>query len=186
MSSKWSEIQALVPQVLEGDSAGYSRFLSMISELLRPRLIRALPALHVEEAMQETLMAIHKSLHTLDPERPVQNWVQSIARYKIKDQLRLIYKRAPEVEGDDSLEQAAADELSHDERLTLEALLQQLNPREQQLVRSIKIEGHSVQDVAKEMNLSTSAVKVGTFRAMGKLRQWLIDEELRGGLRDEN
>ena len=42
----------------------------------------------VEDAVQETLLAIHLKRHTWDPEQPLAPWVYAIARHKVVDALR--------------------------------------------------------------------------------------------------
>lgn len=90
----WEQATLLASKAIAGDKVAYSEFLTVLSRFLRPRLMRSLPSSAVEDALQETLMAIHKSLHTLDLSRSLASWVSAIAHYKIQDQLRVIYRNS--------------------------------------------------------------------------------------------
>ena len=45
-------------------------------------------------------------------------------------------------------------------------LLDQLRPRQREIVRSISIDGHSIRDVAHRLNMSEGAVRVALHRAL--------------------
>ncbi|MFZ8528631.1 sigma factor, partial [Staphylococcus aureus] len=49
---------------------------------------RRLPPAMVDDAVQDTLIAIHEKRHTYDPERPFKPWLMAVARYKWIDRLR--------------------------------------------------------------------------------------------------
>jgi RNA polymerase sigma factor (sigma-70 family) len=174
--SDWELVQQLAVQALTGDAKAYHSFLNLVSKRLKPRFKRILPESHVDDALQETLMAIHKSLHTLDVTKPIAPWLNAIAHYKIQDQLRALY-RSSELEdfSDETLVPQMATYL--DGSLNLEALLRQLSDREREIVSLLKVQELSVQEVSKKLGMTPSNVKVVTFRAMQKLRVLIAKEE---------
>ncbi len=172
----WSELSALATKAIAGDKAAYARFLSQIAALLKPRMARSLPSSYVEDALQETLMAIHKSLHTLDVNKSVAAWVYAIAHYKIQDQLRHIYKNAVL----DDFDETAFKQEAHFEAVSennLDDLLKTLSAKEVRILKLLKVEEYTVNEIAQELKMTPSNVKVTAFRAIRKLREHLAEED---------
>jgi len=172
----WSELKALATKAIAGDRGAYSRFLSQISALLKPRIARSLPASYVEDALQETLMAIHKSLHTLDVNKSVAAWVYAIAHYKIQDQLRHIYKNAVLEDFDETAFKQDAPFESFSEQ-NLDELLKTLSAKEVSILKLLKVEEFTVSEIALELKMTPSNVKVTAFRAIRKLREHFAKED---------
>ena len=172
----WSELTLLATRAMAGDKGAYAGFLAQISTLLKPRFARSLPATCVEDALQETLMAIHKSLHTLDVTKSVAAWVYAIAHYKIQDQLRVLYKNADLEEFDET---AFKKDVPFDsfKDVDLDELLKSLNPKELAVLKLLKIEEYSVSEIAVELKMTPSNVKVTAFRAIRKLRESMAKED---------
>src|SRR5665213_135376 len=128
---------------LMGDAGAYRMLLSGLTRHLRSYYARRLDHGAAEDAVQETLIAIHARRATYDPALPFTAWVYGIARYKLIDEYRRL-KRRPTV----PLE-AAIDLFAHDEtaaqiaRRDVERLLAKLPPAKRQLVRDIKLDGVS-------------------------------------------
>lgn len=171
----WDELQDLALKAQAGDAASYQIFLGRIAKVLKPRLYKVLPERHMEDALQETLMAIHKSLHTLDANKRIAPWVNAIAHYKIQDQLRYLYKNAVQTEYVDGEHSGSTSESTSE--LFVSELLSQLPARDREVLQLLKLEERSVQEVADKLQISVSNVKVITFRALQKLRVLLAKEE---------
>ncbi|MEZ4815549.1 MAG: sigma-70 family RNA polymerase sigma factor [Bdellovibrionota bacterium] len=172
----WRPLELLASQALSGDKRAYADLLTQISHVLKPRFERSLPSAYVEDALQETLMAIHKSIHTLDLSKSLAAWVYAIARYKTQDQLRHIYKHAVV----DELDEGAllgASQLNQVEASQLDVLLKSLNERESRIIVLLKVEEFSVNEIANELKMTPSNVKVTAFRAIRKLREALVEED---------
>src|SRR3546814_15527415 len=54
---------------------------------------RRLPPGDVDDAVQETLLAVHRRRHTYDPQYPLGPWLAAIAKNKWVDQLRSLARR---------------------------------------------------------------------------------------------
>src|ERR1700759_409601 len=74
---------------LQGDASQYQMLLRDLTRHLRGYYMRRLGPEAAEDAVQETLIAIHSRRGTYDPARPFTAWVYGIARYKLVD----IYRR---------------------------------------------------------------------------------------------
>src|SRR5258708_32697619 len=84
-----------------GDASSYHRLLSEGAAWLRRYYARRLPPAMIDEAIQDTLIAIHEKRHTYDPSRPFGAWLVAIARYKWMDALRQLQSKPTESLDDD-------------------------------------------------------------------------------------
>jgi RNA polymerase sigma-70 factor (ECF subfamily) len=154
---------------LGGDAAAYRMLLAALTRHLRAYFARRLEAGAAEDAVQETLIAIHTRRATYDPALPFTAWVFGIARYKLIDEYRRLRRHAAV-----PLEEAG-DLFGHDDsaeamaRRDVNRLLAKLPPAKERLVRDIKLEGVSVAEAAARTGLSESAVKVMVHRAVKSL-----------------
>ena len=150
-----------------GNGAVYHRLLSEVGTWLRRYFARRLPPGMVDDAVQDTLMAIHAKRHTFDPARPFGPWLAAVARHKWIDRLRSMKAGATESLTD---EVAVGD---HGDAVTsawsLEALLRTLSPAQSDVIRLVKLQGHSIEEAAARTGQSASLVKVNIHRGLGRL-----------------
>jgi RNA polymerase sigma-70 factor (ECF subfamily) len=166
--------RAWMVAALAGDGVAYRKLLAAVSDNLRLYYQRRLGPADAEDLVQETLAAIHSRRGTYDTSLPFTAWVYGIARYKIIDVYRR-NKRRPTVSIDDVHELFANDEAeAANAKRDIEKLLAMLPDKQATLVRKIKLEGLSVEQVATRMGMSQSAVKVGVHRALKVLRGTMI------------
>ncbi len=160
----WS---ALMAAAQDGHGGAYRRLLNEISGWLHGYFKRRLPAADVDDAVQETLIAIHRRRHTFDPHCAFAPWLAAIAKRKWVDQLRLIGRRPTEELPDDL---AVGDhETAVTSALVLAGLLQQLRPAEARSITLVKLQGYSIEDASRETGLSSSAVKMNIHRGLARL-----------------
>ena len=158
---------------LAGDGAAYRMLLQGLTRHLRSYYARRLDNGAAEDAVQETLIAIHSRRATYDPALPFTAWVYGIARYKLIDEYRRSKRRAT-VPLDE-----AAELFGHDEaqdaiaRRDVSKLLDKLPEAKRRLVKDIKLDGVSVADAAARTGMSESAVKVTVHRAIKSLGEGL-------------
>lgn len=171
---EWEQIGALAARAQGGDKASYKEFLSLVCRGYKARFSRLLPAANVDDAVQEFLLAIHKALHTYDSSKPIAPWLNAIAHYKVQDQLRSLYRLSVNVEYLDQ-QHGLATEQSYS--TDIQKYLSKLPDRESKLLYLLKVEELSVAEVAAQMSMSVSNVKVSSFRALKKLRELLVEEE---------
>ena len=162
---------------LMGDAGAYRKLLGGLTRHLRSYYARRLDPATAEDAVQETLIAIHTRRASYDPALPFTAWVYGIARYKLIDEYRRHRRRAT-VPLDE-----AADLFGHDDaaeaiaRRDVVKLLDKLPPAKRQLVKDIKLGGMSVAEAASRTGMSESSVKVTVHRALKSLGEDLRDEE---------
>jgi len=167
----WS---TMMKAAMAGDEAVYRRLLGDIGRsvraMARAAFARArLGDADVEDAVQETLLAIHLKRHTWDPGQRLAPWVHAIARHKIIDAMRRRGARKAEPIEDFEAVLAAPEAEDPHALSDVERLLTALPPRSQDIVRSISMNGQSIADTAKRLTMSEVAVRVALHRALKSL-----------------
>ncbi len=177
MIAQEAQYRAWMLASLAGDEAAYRMLLQGLTRHLRSYYARRLDSAAAEDAVQETLIAIHTRRATYDPAQPFTAWVYAIARYKLIDEYRRLKRRAAmpldeagDLFGHDEAEEAIA-------RRDVTKLLARLPPARAALVRDIKLDGASVAEVAEKTGMSESAVKVAVHRAVKSLGEGLGDAD---------
>ncbi len=150
-----------------GDAAAYRTLLEALLPWLRRYFARRLPPSAVDDAVQDTMIAIHTKRHTYDPARPFGAWLAGVARYKWIDSLRHGARHA-------------ASELpfdlavgGHESAVTsaeaLRGLLGTLKPAQAEVIRLVKLDGLSIDEAAARTGQSAALVKVNIHRGLGRL-----------------
>ena len=157
-----------------GDARAYAVFLESITPVLRG-VVRARGAgLGVQEGddiLQEVLLAIHLKRHTWRDGDPVAPWVYAIARHKVVDAFRRRGRRV-HVPIEDFVEiLPAAPEIDPTERHDMDKLIAMLEPRAASVVRGIGLEGESIAETGKRMEMTEGAVRVMLHRSLRKLAE---------------
>jgi RNA polymerase sigma-70 factor (ECF subfamily) len=157
-----------------------------LQELYKRHASRLLAYLHThcrsgpdaEDVGQEVWMQVFRSARQFKEGR-FQNWLFTIARNRLIDLARRRRVRAevPVVEGDG----ARFDEpIEEDERLAaMRDCLKQIDGEFVAAVIKIKLEGVSVEEVAREQNVSAGAVYTRVHRGTNQLRE-CIQKKLEG------
>lgn len=178
LDAEWSK---LMRAAMSGDKLAYHTLLEDLSRVLRKIVRRGLGGVgtsqnDVEDVVQDILLAIHMKRHTWDQSMSLGPWVMAITRNKMIDDLRR-RRRRPEVAMDpclidfeDDNQQASTD--AYD----LARVLKKLPDRNQGIVRSISIEGHSAREVAARLGMTEVAVRVVLHRSIRTLTKHLSIE----------
>ena len=158
---------ALMAASQDGHGGAYHRLLGELSEWLHRYFSRRLPPGDVDDAVQETLLAVHRRRHTYDPRQPFGPWLASIAKHKWIDQLRSLGRRPQE----ELPEHMAVDD--HEAAVTsasvLASLLGELRAAQARVILLVKVQGYGIDDAARETGLSPSAVKMNIHRGLAQL-----------------
>jgi len=162
---------ALMAAAQGGDASAYHRLLIEVATWLRRYYARRLPPAMIDDAIQDTLIAVHEKRHTYDPSRPFGAWIAAIARYKWIDALRSLKAKATEVLDDD------IPVPDHEEAITsawsLERLMSMLKPSQSQVIRLVKLQGLSIEEASKATGQSATLVKVNIHRGLKRLTSLL-------------
>jgi RNA polymerase sigma-70 factor (ECF subfamily) len=166
-----------------GDARAYDRLLRDCLPLLRA-IARRRIADHAEaeDAVQDTLLTVHRMLATYDPTRPARPWIAAIAERRCIDRLR----RRGRTTGrenpiDDHAETLAAPAgITGEDRVAnrqLRDAVAELPESQRTALRLAKLEDLPLAEAAARSGLSVGALKVATHRALKTLRRKLGVED---------
>ena len=160
----WS---GLMVAAQSGDARAYRTLLGEVGLWLHRYYHRRLPPAQVDDAIQDTLLAMHEKRHTYDPARPFPPWLAAIARYKWIDRLRAMKTAPTEALTEDLAvgDHEAAVSSSH----SLDRLLGELKPAQAEVIRLVKLQGFSIAEASARTGQTASLVKVNIHRGLGRL-----------------
>ena len=151
----------------KGDGARYRHLLGEIRPWLRRYFATRLPAAMVDDAVQDTLIALHEKRNSYDSARPFGPWLIAIARYKWIDRLRALRKSATQpISEDIAIEDHGA---AVQGATTLEKLLGDLKPAQAEVIRLVKMHGFSIEEASSRTGQSVSLVKVNIHRGITRM-----------------
>jgi RNA polymerase sigma factor (sigma-70 family) len=165
---------ALMIATQSGDASAYHRLLSEAAIWLRGYYARRLPPGMVDDAVQETLIAVHEKRHTYDPSRAFGAWLAAIARYKWIDALRSLKAKPTEMLDDDIA--VPSEEEAVTSAWSLERLLDALKPAQSRVIRLVKLQGLSIEEASKATGQSAALVKVNIHRGLKRLASLVRSE----------
>ena len=168
----------LARRAQQGDKIAYNELLRDIMPFIQKVIARRLANPDwVDDITQDVLMSVHKSLKTYDPSLSFRPWLMAIVNFRRTDYLRKHYRIKEQKEKSANIAHfhgAPVTTPTHAGELKdIESALDSLPEKQRKIFRMIKIEGHSIEDVANQMDMSQSAVKVSAHRTMKKLQKKL-------------
>lgn len=172
---QWTE---LALQAQAGDKRAYNALLKDIAPFIRNYLLKGLANPEwADDITQDVLLSVHKSLRTYSPDRPFRPWLMAIVNFRRTDFLRKHYKSRSNKQtslDDYDFQRLHVTNPDHaGEYKDIEAALDSLSENHRKIFEMIKVQGFSTKEVANEMGMSESAVKVTAHRAMKKLQKKL-------------
>lgn len=166
-----------------GDARAYDQLLRDCLPLLRGIARRRIRDTHeAEDAVQDTLLTIHRMIATYDPDRPLRPWIVAIAERRCVDRLRRRGRGAGrETPIDDHAETLAAPSgETGEERIAgrqLREAVAELPESQRTALRLAKLEDLPLAEASRRSGLSVGALKVATHRALRSLRRRLGAED---------
>lgn len=161
---------------LAGDAEAYRALLDDCRALLERYLYRVLERMgrsgsgHLDDLVQEALLAMHEKRHTYDRDQPFLPWLFAIARYKAIDFGRRQRVRSIEV-ALPSPEDFGVTSNDTSVGPDLQKLLATLPDRQRRAIELVKLEGLSVEEAARALGSTDGALKVTVHRALARLRK---------------
>ena len=164
----------LLRQANAGDPTCYRLFLERLAPFVRGMARRGndrigAPMADIEDAVQETLLAIHLKRHTWRENQPIGPWIGAITRYKLIDLARKCGRRK-EIELDETFELAAPE--PEDPPLLdreMNRLLAEIGEKQRTIVCLISLKGASIREVANTLSMTEGAVRVALHRGLKSL-----------------
>lgn len=154
-----------------GDHARYGAFLKAVLPIVRGMVGKKIGSESQEDVVQEVLISLHKARHTYDGKRTIMPWVAAIVQFRVTDYLRKYYSehRGEMVEIEENTLEDVTQ--SDDSGESVNDLLHCVAEREQRILTLMHVEGYTAKEIAKQLDMSPSAVKVAAHRAIKQLRQ---------------
>ena len=164
---------------------GNATSTAALIEALSPRLFRFFasrwgsPA-DAEDMLQEAWLRIHRVRHTYRPGEPLLPWIYAIARHVRVDGYRKRQRIAGRELAVDVLPEPPRSESMHQSELpAFDELLASLPESQREVVTLLKVNGLSLEEVARATSSTVGAVKQKAHRAYERLRALLEDQERR-------
>ncbi len=177
--------EGLMAAAQAGDARAYDRLLRECLPLLRAIARRRIfDAYEAEDAVQDTLLTIHRMIATYDPSRPLRPWLVAIAERRCVDRLRKRGRGSGrEVPIEDHADTLAAPAVADGgDRVAgrqLRAAVADLPESQRTALRLAKLEALPLAEASRRSGLSVGALKVATHRALKTLRRRLGVEDER-------
>ena len=159
-----------------GDQEAYASLLVLLTSTTRKFARARLGGVPwIDDVVQETLLTIHRALHTYDSARPFGPWFYAIASARLIDVLRRERRiTTRELRRDPEFDIAAPS--GDDPDIDVEAIraaVRSLPDRQRDVIEGLKFRDESVRDVASRTSMTMSAVKVTAHRGYRTLRKLL-------------
>lgn len=129
---------------------------------------RGLPPERREDLLQIVFLQLHRKKHLYNPEHSALAWIYVITRSELKDYKNRELKDFSEL--DDSLSQTSEDAPNIDMKDQAEALLKELRPREQEVMKLRYLEELEYEEIAQILNESESNIRQIVSRSLKALR----------------
>lgn len=165
-----AELARLLQAALRGDEPAYAEFLRRAAALVRSFARRRTThgGLDPEDVVQETLLAIHLKRHTWRTDAAVGPWLFAIARFKLIDAFRKA-GRSIEIQLGDKFDAPAPEPEESASERDIGRVLATLPPRERAVVAAISVEGLSIGEAARSLDMAEGAVRVALHRGLARI-----------------
>ncbi len=173
-------ILTLLLRSYTGDSGAYHEILQWLQGHCQSQIKTGLrsyknfPKELRDDITQEVLLAFHQVHQTFDTTRSFYPWINSLIRHKTIDYLRRKDFRTQmsgvDLETIKDFWEAEPEQDPVESQDTL-GLLNSLPAKQAGIIRLSKIEGYTNKEIADEMKMTESNVKVSIFRALKFLKK---------------
>jgi RNA polymerase sigma-70 factor, ECF subfamily len=169
-------LENLMARYQEGDFAAATLLIEHISPRLHRFFIaQALSRTDADDLLQETWLRIHKVRHTYRAGEPALPWFYAIARHIRVDHYRKSVRAAASERELEEMSKGASQALQ--ETGELDAMLAPLPQSQREVIVLLKVEGMSLEEVARATSSTVGSVKQKVHRAYKKLRETISATE---------
>ncbi len=169
--------EQMMVEAQNGNSMAYETLLKEVSHYLTSYLRYKLgPQTDPQDILQDVLMTLHRSRHTYNSDYPFKPWLYKIVQSRLIDFFRkerrsIDYRLTYE---DESCEVIRAEaEISQIEITDFKKAVEKLSADQQKVLLALKLSGKSIKEVAQDLSISESLVKVTAHRAYQSLYRYL-------------
>jgi RNA polymerase sigma-70 factor (ECF subfamily) len=180
---------SLLDRARGGDDESWRRLTRLYSALVYHWCrLRGLQSHDAADVVQEVFRSVATHLHTFEPQTPgasFRKWLRTITENKIRDHWRRAQRQPQATGGSDAAalmaeqpQEATTEAPSDDEsemrhvlRQAMELVRSDVEPQTWQAFWQTAVEGRPAADVAAELGLSPTTVRVARSRVRSRLRQ---------------
>lgn len=164
----------LMARAQGGDREAFHTLFKDIGPLITRFLRRRLSDnSEIEDVCQEAMIAVYKSRHTYQPERPFEPWLFAIARKVSGEHFRRERQRLGFQIQVGELPEISSDGGSIND-LELREALEQLSPTQMEALGLTKMIGLSVEEAARRTGTTAGSMKLRVHRAYESLKRSLL------------
>jgi RNA polymerase sigma-70 factor, ECF subfamily len=164
----------LMERAQRGDREAFHILFKEVGPLITRFLRRRLAGnTEIEDICQEVMIAVYKSRHTFQPERPFEPWLFAIVRKVSGEHFRRERQRLEFQIVVDELPELGIEGGSG-QNLEVREALEQLSPTQMEALSLTKVEGLSVEEAAQRAGTSIGSMKVRVHRAYESLKRSLL------------
>jgi RNA polymerase sigma-70 factor (ECF subfamily) len=168
-------VEQLMVRYQQADATAAAELVDQLS----PRLYRFFASqlgsrTDAADMLQETWLRIHRVRHTYRPGVPLLPWVFAIAHRVRIDSYRRRRRTSREVGVDVLPESPHRDDGPLNERSAFAELLASLPESQREVLAMLKVDGLSIEEIARATSSTTGAVKQKAHRAYERLRKLLL------------
>ena len=157
----------------DGDREAFHTLFEDVGPLVTRFLRRRLSNAHeIEDICQEALIAVYRSRHTYQPERPFEPWLIAIVRKVSGEHFRRERQRLGfQIHVEELPEIGVQGSISD---LELREALGQLPPAQIEALGLVKVIGLSMEEAASRVGTTVGSMKVRVHRAYESLKKSLL------------
>jgi RNA polymerase sigma-70 factor (ECF subfamily) len=180
-------LETLLQGYQQADAHATAELICRLSpDLLRFFLAQEATRTEAEDLLQNTWLRIHKARHTYRAGAPVLPWVFAIAKHVRVDGYRKRRRiQQYEIATENLPEGAPTQESPGGEGPTFELLIAALPDSQREVLTMLKVNGLSLDEVARATSSTVGAVKQKASRAYAKLRTLFSSSDRWGTARKE-
>jgi RNA polymerase sigma-70 factor (ECF subfamily) len=168
-----SDLENLIVRYQRGDASAAAALVYRLSpQLHRFFLVQSASRRDADDLLQETWLRVHEARHTFRAGEPVLPWLYAIARHIRVDHYRKASRSGARESRLEDLPEMPARVESREET-DLAALLAPLPESQREVIEMLKVEGMSLEEVARATSSSVGSVKQKAHRAYERLRERL-------------
>lgn len=137
-----------------------------------------------KDLVQETFLRAWKALDNLKDEGAAKSWLITILR---REYARTFERKVPKFTDVETIEVPEETELEPDDRAEIQLLrrnIGKLAPKYREPLLLQVVMGHSCEEIARELQISKSAVMTQLFRAREQLREALQKDGVTGNVHE--
>jgi RNA polymerase sigma-70 factor, ECF subfamily len=162
-------LKELMMASLDGDQTSYQKFLRSVSEIVKGYLKKRCHYIsedRIEDLVQEVLLSVHLKRSSYRTDLAFLPWLFTITRHKLIDDVRA-EKRKEKL----SMAFEAVDNSGNAELIELDLLAFGITEKQKEILYLAKVEEFPLQDIADQLHMGLSSVKVNIHRALKTLRR---------------